>query len=166
MATGVELIAAALDDVAPGVADWTAAADVLAAEVLAVHDEVTEILSAIPDECRRLVTNHDSLGYFAARYDFEVVGTVIPGASSLAEPSAGEFAELVDVVRDSGVPAIFAETTESGALADVLAQETGGTIEVIRLYTGSLGESGSGAETYAGMLVTDASLIADALATC
>lgn len=166
MATGADLIADALAEVAPEVADWTAAGDRVSADILAAHDEVTELLSAVPDECRQLVTNHDSLGYLAARYDFAVVGTVLPGGTSQAEPSAGDFAALVDVVRDSGIPAIFAETTESGALAETLARETGRPIEIVTLHTGSLGAPGSGAETYVELLVTDATLIADALATC
>ncbi len=166
MATGADLIAEALAEVAPDAADWAAAGERVATDILALHDEVTEILSIVPDECRLLVTNHDSLGYLAARYDFEVLGTVLPGGTSQAEPSAGDFAALVDTVRASAVPAIFAESTESGALAETLAQETGREIEVVTLYTGALGEPGSGAETYAELLVTDATRIADALATC
>ena len=132
-------------------------------QLRAVDEEVQGLLADIPEERRVLVTNHDSLGYFAERYGFEIVGTVIPGGSTLAEPSAGELAELAEVVADAGVPAIFADATVDTALADALAAETGTDVEVVTLYTGSLGPEGSGAETYVGLLTTNAQRIAGAL---
>jgi zinc/manganese transport system substrate-binding protein len=118
----------------------------------------------VPVDRRVLVTNHDALGYFADRYGFEVVGTVIPGISTQAAADAADFAALATTVRDRGVPAIFAETTSSTALADALAAEVGRDVAVVTLYTGSLGPPDSGADTYVGMLETDAHRIADALA--
>ena len=61
------------------------------------------------------------------------------------------------------MPAIFGETTQPTQLADALADEVGGDVEVVELYTESLGEPGSGADSYVGMLRTDAELIARAL---
>ena len=124
-----------------------------------VHDS----LATIPDNQRTLVTNHDSFGYFAARYDFEVVGTVIPSVSTGAEPSAQQLAELAETIQDEDVGAIFAETTQSDRLAETLAAEVGTDVEVVQLYTGSLGEEGSPGGTYSGMLETNAQWIADAL---
>ncbi len=161
MADAARLVAAELAAVAPGV-DWARRAEAYAADLLAADEEIAEILAAVPEERRILVTNHDSLGYFADRYGLTVVGTVIPGGATLAEPSSAELAELVAVIERTGVPAIFAETTEPAALAEALAAEAGG-IEVVELYIGSLGEPGSGAATLAGMLITDAERIARAL---
>ena len=79
---------------------------------------------------------------------------------------AQQFAELIEVVRESGVPAIFAETTQSARLAETLAREVGRDVEVVTLFTDSLGPPGSGADTYSGMLTTNARRIADALASC
>ncbi len=110
-----------------------------------------------------LVTNHHSLGYFAQSYGFEVIGVVIPGGSTLAEPSSAELSALVEKVQQSGVRAIFGETTESETIADALASEVGTSVEVVELYTGSLGEPGSGADTLSGMLLTNATRITDAL---
>lgn len=162
-AEAARLIATELTAVAPEV-DWVAAAETYAAELNAANDEIQEILSVIPAENRKLVTNHHSFGYFAQRYDFTLVGVVIPGGSTLAEPSSAELSALVAAVQDAGVTAIFGETTESVELADALASEIGKDVAVIRLYTGSLGEPGSGADTLIGMLETNARLIANALA--
>ena len=119
--------------------------------------------SPIPPERRKLVTNHDALGYFADRYDYEVVATVIPGGSTLGEPSAADLSALVELIAEEGIPAIFAETTAPAALAEAVAAELGEGVEVRTLYTGSLGAPGSGADTYVGMMRTNAATIADAL---
>ncbi len=143
--------------------DWLARAAAYAAQLRAVHHTVEGILAPVVPENRLLVTNHESLGYFAERYGFEVVGVVIGGGSSLAAPSAAHMAALVEVMIDRGVPAIFTESTESTVLAESVAAEAGGGIAVVEVYTGSLGEPGSGAETLLGMLQTNAHRIAAAL---
>ena len=141
-----------------------AAADEYTAALEQLDADITSALAPIPAEDRVLVTNHEVFGYFADRYDFEVVGTVIPSGTTLAEPSSGEIEDLAEVVAERGVPAIFAETTQSSRLAEALADSVGGDVEVVELYTESLGEPGSGAETYLDLMRTDADLIADALA--
>ena len=143
--------------------ELTASAAAFDEQLRAADEEVQALVATVPEERRVLVTNHDSLGYFAERYGFEVVGTVVPGGSTLAEPSAGELAELAEVVADAGVPAIFADATVDTALAESLAAESGADVEVVTLYTGSLGPEGSGAETYVGLLTANAQRIAEAL---
>lgn len=133
-------------------------------ELEALDAEVEELLSGIDDDQRVLVTNHDAFGYFADRYDFEIVGTVVPSGSTTDGASARELAELADVVRDEGVPAIFAETTTSDELAQTLAAEVGGDVAIVELFTDSLGQAGSGAESYLDMIRTNAERTADALA--
>ena len=125
--------------------------------------EVVGILAPIPAARRVLVTNHEAMGYFADRYGFEVVGTVIPSMTTMASASAAGVEALADVIEERRVPAIFGETTQPTQLADALADEVGGDVEVVELYTESLGEPGSGADSYVGMLRTDAELIARAL---
>lgn len=164
MARGAEIIAERLSRIDPERADeWAAPGAAYRDRILEVHEEVEAILSVIPPERRKLVTNHDALGYFAERYGFEVVGTVIPGGATLAEPSARELAALVGIIREEEVPAIFGETTDPSVLAEAVAAEVGHPVEVVLLYTESLGLPGSGAETYLDMLVTNARLIAEAL---
>ncbi len=101
--------------------------------------------------------------YFADRYDFTVVGAVIPAVTTQAEPAAGELADLAAVIEAEGVPAIFADTSSPEQLADALADEAG-DVEVVELYSESLGEPGTEAGTYEGMIRTNASRIAGALA--
>lgn len=161
MATAARLIAGELAAIDPDV-DWSSMAEVYVNRLAAADADIAAILDPIPTDNRRLVTNHDSLGYFADRYGFEVVGVVIPGGSTLADPSSQELARLVTVMEQEGVTAIYAETTQPRALAEAVAAELGGAVQVVSLYTGSLGEPGSDADTLIGLLTTNARLIAAA----
>ena len=114
----------------------------------------------VPEDRRLLVTSHDSFGYFANLYGFEVVGVVLSTTTDV-EPSAGKLAELVEEVKGYGVPAVFGETTVSERLAIAVVEESGG--ELIRLYSGSLGPAGSGAETYIEMVRTNVGRVVEAL---
>lgn len=162
MADAMEVVAHALSEQDGSVAWEDRAADVRS-DLEGLHRELEEQLSVVPPERRNLVTNHHALGYFADRYDFDVIGTVIPGGGTLAEPSASDLADLADLLSREGITAVFADTTVSTDLAETLAAEVGADVEVLRLYTGSLGPDGSGAETYAGMMRVNASTIAAAL---
>ncbi|MGI9649431.1 MAG: metal ABC transporter solute-binding protein, Zn/Mn family [Acidimicrobiia bacterium] len=162
MADAAGLIAGELQDLQPA-SDWTGRADAYAAELAGTDLDITGLLSSVPADQRSLVTNHDSLGYLADRYGYEVVGTVIPGGSTLAEPSSAALTELVGIIDSSGVAAIFAETTDNADLADAIAAEIDREVAVIELYTGSLGEPGSGADTLIGMLLTNARRVTQAL---
>lgn len=156
-------IAAAYAELAPGAADTvTSAADGYEDELAALDAELQAMVDTLPEDRRQLVTNHDALGYLAARYDLEVIATVLPGTSADADVTAGGFTELVRLLRETGVPAVFAETTSSDRLARALAAEVG-DIEVVELYTGSLGAPGSPGETLVGMLRTDIERIVAAL---
>ena len=163
MATAARLIGEALAEVDPS-GDWRDRAEWYAGLLASTDVEIREILEVVPPEKRILVTNHDSMGYFARRYGFEVIGTVIPGGSTLADPSSAELAGLVEAVRRTGAPAIFAETTEPALLAEAVAAEVGGDVQVVELFTGSLGPPGSGAETLVALHLTNARRIAEALA--
>lgn len=162
MEQAVALIGRELTEVAPEV-DWSARVAGYQEEIRRTHEEIERILDDIPGERRKLVTDHDSLAYFADRYGFEVVGTVVPGTSTLGAPSAGDLSRLADLVHTEGVPAIFVETTQDSRLADALAREVNTDLEVVSLFAGTLGEPSSPAGTYLGMLVTDARRIAEAL---
>lgn len=161
MADAASLIAERLAEIDSEI-DWSSRAEQYAAALAAADVEIADILSSI--QVRLLVTNHDSLGYFADRYGFEVVGVVIPGGSTLGDPSSGALADLIEVMQHEGVRVIFGETTQPGALAEAIAAELGDDVRIVSLYTGSIGEPGSGADTLVGMLQTNAERIAEALA--
>jgi ABC-type Zn uptake system ZnuABC Zn-binding protein ZnuA len=105
----------------------------------------------VPEARRLLVTNHESFGYFADRYGFRVVGTVIPSVSTGASPSAQQLAQLVDRLKATKAPAVFLETGANAQLAEQLAAETGITV-VTDLYTHSVTEPGGVAPTYIEMM--------------
>lgn len=164
MAQAAENIASTLGEQVPAL-DTTTVRDQAAAyadELLAADADIAEQVAVIPEDQRVLVTNHEVFSYFADRYGFEVVGTVIPGASTLAEPSSQELSDLADTIREHDVPAIFADATSPTDLADALADEDL-DVEVVALYSESLGEPGTGADTYLGMVTTNAAAITAAL---
>jgi len=133
---------------------------------LAELERYTETkLADIPAGNRVLVTNHDSLGYFAREYNFEVLGTVIPGVSTLAEPSASDLAELIETMREHGVCTIFTETSVSDNLAQTVAAELKNCerVQVLSLYTESVGPAGSGADSYIGMFRSNVDTIMQGL---
>jgi zinc/manganese transport system substrate-binding protein len=165
VADAAEGIAAFLADEVPALAT-DEVADRAAAyvdELRALAAEVEDTLAPIPEDRRVIITNHEVFGYFADRYGFEVVGAVIPGGGTGAEPSAGELDALVEVIEDEDVPAIFADASAPTRLADTLAAEVGGDVEVVSLFTEALGDEGSGAETYVEMVRTNAERIVGAL---
>ncbi len=136
--------------------------DAVTTDLHALDAELREILSVVPSDERLLVTNHDALGRFADRYDLEVLGSVIPGSSTLAEASPAELEQLSDDIEAAGVPAIFTEALEATDDATTFADRLG--VDVVTLYTDSLGEEGSGAENYDELMRFNATAIADALA--
>ncbi|HEV8023781.1 MAG TPA: metal ABC transporter substrate-binding protein, partial [Candidatus Nanopelagicales bacterium] len=126
----------------------------VADDIRAAEADVRALLESVPADQRILVTDHDALGYLSDAYGYEVAGTVIPAGTTLAEPSSADLAELVEVMQDEGVRVIFTNTADPSALADAVAAEVGGDVQVVQLYVGSLGEPGSGADTYIGMMQT------------
>ena len=138
------------------------AAESYIGELNALDAEVEETLSAIDAANRVLVTNHEVFGYFADRYEFELVGTVIPATSTSDGASAQDLAELAEVIEHEGVSAIFADTSSSNELAETLAAEVG-DVQVVELFSESLGDAGSGGATYVEMIRSNADRIAEAL---
>jgi zinc/manganese transport system substrate-binding protein len=128
-------------------------------ELLALDAEITDILAVVPSDDRLLVTSHDSLAYFADRYDFEIVGAVIPSTSTMADSSAGELAELAELVEERSVRALFTDAFESAGDAEALAGRIG--IPVVALVTDALTDD---AATYAALMRSNATTIAGALA--
>jgi len=150
----VENITATLSQLDPANAKtYEANAETYLAELAELDEYTRTQLAAIPPEKRILVTNHGAFGYFARDYGFEVLGTVIPGMSTLAEPSASDLANLIATMREHGVCTIFTETTVNDTLAQTVAAELSecADVQVLPLYTGAVGPPGSGADSYIGM---------------
>ncbi|WP_336643474.1 zinc ABC transporter substrate-binding protein AztC [Microbacterium sp. MMO-113] len=132
-------------------------------ELTALDDEMTSAFARIPDDRRALVTNHHVFGYLADRFDFEVVGAVIPGGTTLAAPSASDLADLVGAVEETGVPAVFAESSSPDRLVQALAEEADVHVAVIELFTESLTAEDGGAPDYLTMMRVNTERIASGL---
>ena len=132
----------------------------------ALEADVIATLATIPEEKRLLVTNHDSFSYFAHAYGFEIVGTVISGSSTLAEPSASSMVALIETMEAHRICVLFGETAVSSTLAQTITAELKGCekVELLTLYTGTLGQSGSGADNYISMFRTNINTIITGLA--
>lgn len=144
---------------------YAANAEAYIAELTSLAEEAESELSQIPEERRFIVTNHDSFGYLAQAYGFEIIGTVLPSASTVAEPSASDLAALIEEMDFHNVCTIFSETTVSDTLAQTVANELNAceTVAVVPLYTGAIGTAGSGADSYIGMVRANVAAIVDAL---
>lgn len=123
---------------------------------------VERCFADIPSAARKLVTTHDSLGYYADRYGLEVIGTVIPSLSTEAQPSAGDTAELIETIREAGVEAIFAESSVSPKVEEAIAREAGARVGA-ELWADSLGPPGSTGDSYLRSIAANTRAIADGL---
>ena len=121
-----------------GQADYDVNADAYEEQLAELDDWASHQFDALPPENRRIVSFHDAFPYFAARYGIEIVGVVVDAPGQ--EPSAGEVAQLIDAIRQSGARAILAEEQFSDDLARTIAEEADAAL-VSDLYTDSLGDA-------------------------
>jgi len=122
-----------------------------------LNTEIADIVAAIPPANRKLVTGHESMGYFAQRYDFKLVGVIVPSLSTQAGDSPANLAELKKAIEDNQVKAIFTELGTSSAVAKAIGDETG--VKVVELTTHVLPSDGS----YFTFMRNIASVITNAL---
>ncbi|WP_026927079.1 metal ABC transporter substrate-binding protein [Granulicoccus phenolivorans] len=162
MATAAENIGAQLTKVT-GDDKYTPCGKQVADSLRGTDKEVRATLDTVPAEKRILITDHEALGYFAQAYKFEIAGVVIPGGSTDAQASPAELAALAQTIREKNVPTIFANSAVSPQTVEAVAKEAGTNVKVVSLYVDSVGPQGSGAETYATMMTTNAKLIAEGL---
>lgn len=106
-----------------------------------LNTEAADIVAQIPQETRKLVTGHESLGYFAQRYNFKLVGVIIPSLSSQAGVSAADLATLKKTIQDNQVKAIFTELGTSPVVAKAIGDET--RVNVVEITTHALLSDGS-----------------------
>ncbi len=141
--------------------EYRAAAASYQGELRTLDVELRSQIDALPAEQRKLVTDHVALGYLAAEYGFETVGSVVPSLSTLAAASAQELAALQEAMAAEGVAALFVSTTVNTQTAAQLANDLG--IPVVELYTGSLSDAAGPAATYLELMRYDLARIVEAL---
>lgn len=139
-----------IDGIDPG--QLATSADAYRNQLTQLDTGMTEAFAAIPPERRALVTSHHVFGYLAERFNFRVIGAVIPGGTTLAAPSAADLRQLSQAIRSAGVPTIFAESSQPDRLVQVLASEAGVNVQVAELFTESLTGPDGGAATYLDMM--------------
>ena len=130
------------------------------ARLLALDEAIQATTATIPESNRRLLTYHDSFGYFAIRYGYTVIGAIQPNDTS--QPSAQEVAALIDQLREEGVPAIFGSILFPDDVIDQIASETGVTVRTL-LDDGLPGGPDDPEHTYIGMMVENMRTLASVL---
>ena len=162
----VEAVRAALSDARPEAAKTFAAnAERYATEIEALVAYAKAVLATVPEESRVLVTAHDAFNYFGRAYGFEVVG--IQGISTESEAGIRRVSDVVDVLVDRKVAAVFVESSVSDrnvrALVEGAAAEGHRVVIGGELYSDAMGAGGTYEGTYLGMIDHNATTIARAL---
>jgi ABC-type Zn uptake system ZnuABC Zn-binding protein ZnuA len=125
------------------------------------HNFIMPMVESVPTENRIIITSHESLGYFANHYGFDVIRTIMSSGSTLAEPSASDIADVINLITETGIPAIFGETTVSETIAEAITNET--NAELYTLYTGTLSDTDGPASTYIDYMRYNVTIIVEAL---
>ncbi|WP_017324045.1 metal ABC transporter solute-binding protein, Zn/Mn family [Synechococcus sp. PCC 7336] len=163
----VELLRDTSIELSPEHADlYRSRTDRLLQELEQLDEWIGEQIQTIPSDRRLLVTTHDAMGYYSRAYGLEVAGTLL-GLSPEEEPTAARVRELVQSIRSSGVPTVFAELTTNDRVLRVVASEAGVEISDRVLIADGIGRRGSPEGSYQGMLEYNTCAIVDGLGgTC
>lgn len=163
----VRMVRNAADALAAAIPNAAADIEARAAEMIdrieAADAEVHRLIGEIPEDRRKVVTDHDALGYFVDEYGLEFVGSIFASLDVSSEPSAQDIELLVAEIREAGVTAVFTESSVDPRLARAIAEEAGARLIDEPIYTDSLGAEGSGADTLDGMLLHNARVIREGL---
>jgi ABC-type Zn uptake system ZnuABC Zn-binding protein ZnuA len=130
------------------------------AKLRALDRAIASCVARVPARRRKLVTDHDALGYYADRYGIEVIGTVVPARSTRAQASAAAVTRLVRAIRSAGVTTIFSESSVNPKLARAIARDAHAKVGPA-LYADSLGAAGAGGATYVGSLKANTRALVD-----
>ncbi|MEO1403053.1 MAG: zinc ABC transporter substrate-binding protein [Cyanobacteria bacterium J06635_1] len=159
----VGVIQTQLSEVFPENADlYQANAEALIAQLTQLDTWIQQQIDTVPESQRVLVSTHDALGYYADAYGIRIEAA-LASFSTEARPSAADLRELIDVVEDSSLPSIFIESTSNPGLIEAVSRETDIAISEEPLYADGLGEAGTPAATYTGMLMTNTCTIVTGL---
>jgi manganese/iron transport system substrate-binding protein len=143
-------------------ATYAANAKALTTELTNIDNWIKTQISTIPTKSRKLVTTHDALGYYGRAYGIPIEGA-LQGLSTEEKPTPRRVQKLVNEIKTAGVPTIFAESTANSKLLETVATEAKVKISVSPLYADGLGETGSSADTYAKMLISNTKVITEGL---
>jgi manganese/iron transport system substrate-binding protein len=159
----VESLQAALSKAIPAQsATYATNAKALSTELTQIDSWIKVQMATIPAKSRKLITTHDALGYYGKAYGIPIEGA-LQGLSTEEKPTPTQVKKLVNDIKSSGVPAIFAEATSSSKLLETVANEAKVKIATAPLFADGLGEAGSAGDTYLKMLVSNTKVITEGL---
>lgn len=141
---------------------FTQNAATLTRELQQLDQWIQQQIATIPSGQRQLVTTHDAFQYYAKAYGLKVAGTLI-GISTEEQPSAQTVKQLVEAIKATGTPAIFAETTINPTLIETVANSAGVKLAPQKLYSDSIGAPGSDGDSYSKMMAANTTAIAQNL---
>ena len=105
--------------------EYEAAGKAYVTELKGLVGQVSELISTIPSQNRKLITTHESLGYLEAKFGLEVLSTIIPSLDSANEISPSQLTGVIDVIEDNNVKVIFIESEAPSVYAETIVAETG-----------------------------------------
>jgi ABC-type Zn uptake system ZnuABC Zn-binding protein ZnuA len=137
-------------------------ADAYIAQIVDLNENTLKpLLESVPEQQRVLITNHETMGYFAEAYGYRIADTVIPGDTTSSQLSAQDVVALIELIRAENIPAVFAENTVNASVAEQVASEGGA--QFYTLLSDSLGTTAGTDSTYLEYLRYNAEVIAQAL---
>ncbi len=138
-----------------GKATYDANAAAYLSKLHAMDAGIAACFARVPQDERKLVTDHDAFNYFAGRYGIQVIGAVIPSQTTQGESSARDLAKLIALIKKEHVRAVFPESSLNPKLVQSIAAATGASA-AYTLYGDTLGPAGSPGATYLTMEVANA----------
>ena len=159
VAYAAEYIEAKLIEFDPSNAsDYEASGKAYVTELKGLVSQVSELISSVPSQNRKLITTHESLGYLEAKFGLEVLSTIIPDLDSSNEISPSQLVKVIDVIEDNNVKVIFIEAEAPSVYAETIVAETG-----IKAVEGLWVETLKPGQTYPEFLISAVELIVENL---
>ena len=127
-------------------------------ELSGLTGQVSDLISTVPSQNRKLITTHESLGYLEAKFGLQVLSTIIPDLDSSNEISPAQLVDVIDVIEDNNVKVIFIESEAPSVYAETIVTETG-----IKAVEGLWVETLKEGQTYPEFLISAVELIVENL---
>ncbi len=124
--------------------------EIFRGKVKKMDQAIRAAVATVPEGNRKLLTYHDSWAYFAKQYGMEVIGAVQP--SNFSQPSVREVAELIDQVKELGLPAVFGSEVFSSDVLEAIASEADAQFIDDRADDDLPGKPGDPDHTYLGLM--------------